>query len=176
MAMFSKADFAKHYGRKASWVTQLIKSKKIKTNRKGLIDDKNPTNKAFIEKYNNENAENEKEEEIKTVDSLSLEMQLLQEKITERQQKNQLQQLKLASAQKNVIEYEVLNDIIVEIFEQMFKELTIFPEVSASEIISLTVSQQATKEQLAGYMSSKILEILNRCLDKAKKVIEKNAE
>lgn len=178
MTMFSKSEFAKHYNKRASWVSNLIKAKKIKINNSNLIDDENPTNKIFIENYSKGT---EKEtakgiEEIQTIDSISLEMQLLQEKVTERQQKNQLQQLKLASAQKQIVEYEVLSSIVIEVFEQMFKELTIFPEVTAPEIIALTVSQQATKEQLANYLTSKILEVLNRSLDKAKKVIEKNAE
>lgn len=178
MTMFSKSEFAKHYGKSASWVSNLIKAKKIKTNTKNLIDDENPINKFFIENYNKaeEKENNNETEEIQTVDSLSLEMQLLQEKLTERQQKNQLQQLKLASAQKQIVEYDVLSSIVIEIFEQMFKELTILPEITALEIIALTVSQQATKEQLSSYLTAKILEILNRSLDKAKKVIEKNAE
>ena len=81
---------------------------------------------------------------------------MLNARLEEKQQKSELTKLKIAKEKKEVVETDVLNRCIQEIFGDMIKQLTELPNVCAGDIIRTVRSEENPKELIIEFLTQKI--------------------
>jgi len=163
-------------------VYRLIRENKIVLNNDGLIDMFDKINTKYIEnrrkflsKKNNIQRETETKQVKyqKSADQLALEIDLLNARLEEKQQKSELTRLKIAKEKREVIETEVLNRCIQEIFGEMIKRLTELPNAYAIDIIKMIKSEENPKELVVEFLTQKITNTLKLGLQAAKTATKK---
>lgn len=189
--ILTKEEFEKHYNfNSQSAVCRLIREKKIKLNKDGLIDTNNEENASYCqkreEKINRLQAKKGKSEKVvetpkqqknqKSADQLALEIDLLNARLEEKQQKSELTKLKIAKEKKEVIETDVLNRCIQEIFGDMIKRLTEIPNIYAGDIIKTVQAEENPKELIVEFLTQKISQTLKLGLQSAKEAAKKYYE
>ena len=189
--ILTKEEFEKHYNfNSQSAVCRLIREKKIKLNKDGLIDTNDENNALYCqkreEKINRLQAKKGKNEKVvevskqqknqKSADQLALEIDLLNARLEEKQQKSELTKLKIAKEKKEVIETDVLNRCIQEIFGDMIKRLTEIPNIYAGDIIKTVQAEENPKELIIEFLTQKISQTLKFGLQSAKEAAKKYYE
>ena len=189
--ILTKEEFEKHYNfNSQSAVCRLIREKKIKLNKDGLIDTNDEENASYCqkreEKINRLQAKKGKNEKVaetskqqknqKSADQLALEIDLLNARLEENQQKSELTKLKIAKEKKEVIETDVLNRCIQEIFGDMIKRLTEIPNIFAGDIIKTVQAEENPKELIVEFLTQKISQTLKLGLQSAKEAAKKYYE
>ena len=189
--ILTKEEFEKHYNfNSQSAVCRLIREKKIKLNKDGLIDTNDEENVSYCqkreEKINRLQAKKGKSEKVaetskqqknqKSADQLALEIDLLNARLEEKQQKSELTKLKIAKEKKEVIETDVLNRCIQEIFGDMIKRLTEIPNIYAGDIIKTVQAEENPKELIVEFLTQKISQTLKLGLQSAKEAAKKYYE
>ncbi len=188
--ILTKEEFEKHYAfNSQSAVCRLIREKKIKTNKDGLIDTNDEFNISYCQKreekvkrlqtkekkkdniYNIKQSKNQK-----SADQLALEIDLLNARLEEKQQRSELTKLKIAKEKKEVIETDVLNRCIQEIFGDMIKRLTEIPNIYAGDIIKTVQAEENPKELIVEFLTQKISQTLKLGLQSAKEAAKKYYE
>lgn len=189
--ILTKEEFEKHYNfNSQSAVCRLIREKKIKLNKNGLIDTNDEENASYCqkreEKINRLQAKKGKSEKVveqtkqqknqKSADQLALEIDLLNARLEEKQQRSELTKLKIAKEKKEVIETDVLNRCIQEIFGDMIKRLTEIPNIYAGDVIKTVQSEENPKELIVEFLTQKISQALKQGLQSAKTAAKKYYE
>jgi len=171
----------------AAGVCRLIREKKIKLNEKGLIDTDEEPNASYCQKRkerlknaNLKNKKNKKEEKpaknYKSADQLALEIDYLNARLDEKQQRSALIKLKIAKEQKEVIETDVLNRCIQTIFADMIKNLTELPSIYAADLIKIAQTEEKPKEIIVEFLTQKITSNIKKGLESAKTAAKKYYE
>lgn len=189
--ILTKEEFEKHYNfNSQSAVCRLIREKKIKLNKDGLIDTNDEENVSYCqkreEKINRLQAKKSKSEKVveaskqqknqKSADQLALEIDILNARLEEKNQNVELKKLKIAKEKKEVIETDVLNRCIQEIFGDMIKRLTEIPNIYAGDIIKTVQAEENPKELIIEFLTQKISQTLKFGLQSAKEAAKKYYE
>ena len=189
--ILTKEEFEKHYNfNSQSAVCRLIREKKIKLNKDGLIDTNDENNALYCQKREEKinrlqakKGKNEKTSETlkqsknqKSADQLALEIDILNARLEEKNQNVELKRLKIAKEKKEVIETDVLNRCIQEIFGDMIKRLTEIPNIYAGDIIKTVQAEENPKELIIEFLTQKISQTLKFGLQSAKEAAKKYYE
>lgn len=187
MSLLTKEDFREFYGYSIVHIGRLIKSGKLKINKNGLIDTNNETNAEFckarkeqLQKQSNKKTTKTKQIENKqpsknqkSADQLALEIDLLNARLEEKNQKAELTKIKIAKEKREVVETDVLNRCIQETFGDMIKRLTELPSIYAGDIIKFVQTEDNPKELIVEYLTQKISNTLKQGLQAAKEATKK---
>jgi len=189
MAKLTKEEFEREFRfNSPSAVLRLIREKKIRLNKDGEIDTLDEFNVQYCQKREErikkslQKAVKEKASEPKTnkntksADQLALEIDLLNAKLEEKYQNAELKRLKIAKEKREVIDTEVLNRCIQEIFGDMIKRLTELPNIYAGDIIKTVQSEENPKELIVEFLTQKITNTLKAGLQTAKTAAKKYYE
>ena len=172
--ILTKEEFEKQYNfNSQSGVCRIIREKKIRLNKDGMIDTSDEYNIPYctkreerIKKQQNKQTKEKVVEEIKTkknqksADEIALSIDLLNARLDEKRQRSELMRLKIAKEQNEVIETEVLNRCIQEIFSDMIKNLTELPNIYANDLIKIVQSEEQPKEIIVEFLTQKITSTL----------------
>ena len=186
----TKEEFEKQYNfNSQSGVCRIIREKKIRLNKDGMIDTSDEYNIPYctkreerIKKQQNKQTKEKVVEEIKTkknqksADEIALSSDLLNARLDEKRQRSELMRLKIAKEQNEVIETEVLNRCIQEIFSDMIKNLTELPNIYAGDLIKIVQSEEQPKEIIVEFLTQKITTTLKLGLTSAKTATKKYYE
>lgn len=185
--ILTKKEFAKQYDYNSeSAVCRLIREKKIKAQKDGMIDTNADENIDFCkkreEKVKRLQAKNRKSvsaeaakqpKNQKSADQLALEIDLLNARLEEKQQKSELTKLKIQKEKNEVIETDVLNRCIQAIFGDMIKNLTELPNIYAGDLIKIVQTENEPKEIVTEFLTQKISSTLKLGLESAKTATKK---
>lgn len=188
--ILTKEEFEKQYNfNSQSGVCRIIREKKIRLNKDGMIDTSDEYNIPYctkreerIKKKQNKQTKEKVVEEIKTkknqksADEIALSIDLLNARLDEKRQRSELMRLKIAKEQNEVIETEVLNRCIQEIFSDMIKNLTELPNIYANDLIKIVQSEEQPKEIIVEFLTQKITSTLKLGLTSAKTATKKYYE
>jgi hypothetical protein len=188
--ILTKEEFEKQYNfNSQSGVCRIIREKKIRLNKDGMIDTSDEYNVPYctkreerIKKQQNKQTKEKVVEEIKTkknqksADEIALSIDLLNARLDEKRQRSELMRLKIAKEQNEVIETEVLNRCIQEIFSDMIKNLTELPNIYAGDLIKIVQSEEQPKEIIVEFLTQKITSTLKLGLTSAKTATKKYYE
>lgn len=188
--ILTKEEFEKQYNfNSQSGVCRIIREKKIRLNKYGMIDTSDEYNIPYctkreerIKKQQNKQIKEKVVEEIKTkknqksADEIALSIDLLNARLDEKRQRSELMRLKIAKEQNEVIETEVLNRCIQEIFSDMIKNLTELPNIYANDLIKIVQSEEQPKEIIVEFLTQKITSTLKLGLTSAKTATKKYYE
>lgn len=188
--ILTKEEFEKQYNfNSQSGVCRIIREKKIRLNKDGMIDTSDEYNIPYctkreerIKKQQNKQTKEKVVEEIKTkknqksADEIALSIDLLNARLDEKRQRSELMRLKIAKEQNEVIETEVLNRCIQEIFSDMIKNLTELPNIYANDLIKIVQSEEQPKEIIVEFLTQKITSTLKLGLTSAKTTTKKYYE
>ena len=188
--ILTKEEFEKQYNfNSQSGVCRIIREKKIRLNKDGMIDTSDEYNIPYctkreerIKKQQNKQPKEKVVEEIKTkknqksADEIALSIDLLNARLDEKRQRSELMRLKIAKEQNEVIETEVLNRCIQEIFSDMIKNLTELPNIYANDLIKIVQSEEQPKEIIVEFLTQKITSTLKLGLTSAKTATKKYYE
>lgn len=188
--ILTKEEFEKQYNfNSQSGVCRIIREKKIRLNKDGMIDTSDEYNISYctkreerIKKQQNKQTKEKVVEEIKTkknqksADEIALSIDLLNARLDEKRQRSELMRLKIAKEQNEVIETEVLNRCIQEIFSDMIKNLTELPNIYANDLIKIVQSEEQPKEIIVEFLTQKITSTIKLGLTSAKTATKKYYE
>lgn len=188
--ILTKEEFEKQYNfNSQSGVCRIIREKKIRLNKDGMIDTSDEYNIPYctkreerIKKQQSNQTKEKVVEEIKTkknqksADEIALSIDLLNARLDEKRQRSELMRLKIAKEQNEVIETEVLNRCIQEIFSDMIKNLTELPNIYANDLIKIVQSEEQPKEIIVEFLTQKITSTLKLGLTSAKTATKKYYE
>lgn len=188
--ILTKEEFEKQYNfNSQSGVCRIIREKKIRLNKDGMIDTSDEYNIPYctkreerIKKQQNKQSKEKVVEEIKikknqkSADEIALSIDLLNARLDEKRQRSELMRLKIAKEQNEVIETEVLNRCIQEIFSDMIKNLTELPNIYAGDLIKIVQSEEQPKEIIVEFLTQKITSTLKLGLTSAKTATKKYYE
>lgn len=187
--ILTKEEFEKQYDfNSPSAVCRLIREKKIKLNKAGMIDTNDEHNAVYCQKREEKikRLQNKKQKEKatepkanknqKSADQLALEIDLLNARLEEKNQNAELKRIKIAKEKREVIETDVLNRCIQEIFGDMIKRLTEIPNIYAGDIIKTVQSEENPKELIVEFLTQKISSTLKQGLQSAKSAAKKYYE
>lgn len=188
--ILTKEEFEKQYNfNSQSGVCRIIREKKIRLNKDGMIDTSDEYNIPYctkreerIKKQQNKQTKEKVVEEIKTkknqksADEIALSIDLLNARLDEKRQRSELMRLKIAKEQNEVIETEVLNRCIQEIFSDMIKNLTELPNIYAGDLTKIVQSEEQPKEIIVEFLTQKITSTLKLGLTSAKTATKKYYE
>lgn len=189
MAKLTKDEFEKRFQfNSPSAVLRLIREKKIRLNKQGEIDTLDEYNipycqkreerikKALLKTVKEKPSVQKVNKNAKSADQLALEIDLLNAKLEEKQQNAELKRIKIAKEKREVIETEVLNRCIQEIFGDMIKRLTELPNIYAGDIIKTVQSEDNPKELIVEFLTQKITNTIKVGLQTAKTAAKKYYE
>ncbi len=187
--ILTKEEFEKHYAfNSQSAICRLIREKKIRLNKEGLIDTNDEFNASYCQKREEkikrlqtkskkkEGNETKQSKNQKSADQLALEIDILNARLEEKNQNVELKRLKIAKERKEVIETDVLNRCIQEIFGDMIKRLTEIPNIYAGDIIKTVQAEEQPKELIVEFLTQKISQTLKLGLQSAKEAAKKYYE
>lgn len=182
--ILTKSEFRDEFGFKnLSSVSNLLKSKSIVATADGKIDLNQKKNKQWAknrrkqleeEKLKKEQGEKEKAE--KESKQNGLEFNILNERLNERLKKNQLLDLKIAEANKEVVGVDVLNRVITTVFDSLFKELAELPSITSDEIVNIVQAEKSPAEKVNTFLTDRILKALQTAINTAEKKAKKYYE
>lgn len=189
MAILTKEEFREFYGYNSlPAIHRLLREKKIVPDKNGKIDTENEKNSAFckarLEKIKNQKPKEEKTKPTRTkgsknqksADQLALEIDLLNARLEEKNQSAELKRIQIAKQKREVIETDVLNRCIQEIFADMIKRLTELPNIYAVDLIKTVQSEENPKELIVEFLTQKISNTLKQGLQAAKTAAKKYYE
>ena len=191
MAILTKEEFREFYGYNSlPAVHRLLREKIIIADKNGKIDTENEKNSAFckarLEKIRNQKPKEEKTttkttttkggKNQKSADQLALEIDLLNARLEEKNQSAELKRIQIAKQKREVIETDVLNRCIQEIFGDMIKRLTELPNIYAVDVIKTVQSEENPKELIVEFLTQKISNTLKQGLQAAKTAAKKYYE
>ena len=182
MAQLTKEEFRELYGyNHIQSVHRLISDKKIDVGKNGKIDTNTKKNAAFckarLERTKKQKPKPQKTKQSfpktndkyqKSADQLSLEIDFLNAKLEEKQQKSELTKIRIAKEKQELIKAEVVNRCIIDIFGEQNKRLTEFPNIYAGDIIKIVQTEPNPKELIVEFMTQKIISTLQLGLKTAK--------
>lgn len=182
--ILTKSELCDEFGfNSLSSVSHLLKKGTIIANADGLIDLENAKNKKWakkrrqdLKKKQEKPAAEQKSNKKKPEEQLSLEFDILSERLAEKRQKTKLLGLKVAKETKEVIETNVLNRIIINTFDSLFKNFAEFPNVCADEIIDIVRASENPREALIKFLTENILSNLKNSVDSARNISKRNYE
>lgn len=182
----TKKEFSELFGYKhVSSVSHLIADGKIEADESGMINLDSKKNKKWVkakekelkQKQNNdapvavEPPKNQKDD-----NQIGIEIEILNQKLSERQKKTTLLDLKIAKERKEVVETEVLNRVIMTVFDTLFKNLAELPSIYVDDIVSMVKSSKTPKETVVKYLTDKIISHIRSSLDVAENTAKKYYE
>ncbi len=193
MAILKKEEFREFYDYNSlQAVYRLLREGKIVAEKDGRINTESEKNsdfcKARLEKIKNQKPKEEKQKtqttstsskagkNQKSADQLALEIDLLNAKLEEKNQNAELKRIKIAKEKREVIETDVLNRCIQEIFGDMIKRLTDIPNIYAVDIIKTVQAEENPKELIVEFLTQKISNTLKQGLQAAKTAAKKYYE
>ena len=186
MAILTKEEFREFYGYNSlPAVHRLLREKKIVADKNGKIDTENEKNSAFcksrLEKIKNQkkttkSTSTKGSKNQKSADQLALEIDLLNARLEEKNQSAELKRIQIAKQKREVIETDVLNRCIQEIFGDMIKRLTELPNIYAVDVIKTVQSEENPKELIVEFLTQKISNTLKQGLQAAKTAAKKYYE
>ena len=180
--ILSRKEFQEKYNYKhIQAVHRLVREEKIDINDKGMIDTNTAKNKDFCikrEKKINKlkktkKTETQKNKNLKSEEQLGLDIDILNAKVERTLKQNELLGIKIAKEKGELIESDLLNKIIVNIFDSFFQALCNYPNIKADEIIDLIKSNQNPKEELIKNLTDDIISIIKDALETARKITKK---
>lgn len=182
--ILTKSEFRDEFKFKnLSSVSNLLKSKSIVETSDGKIDLDNKKNKAWAKarkkqlEEEREQKEREKEEKAEFESKQNdLEFGILNQRLEERLKKNQLLDLKIAEANKEVVGVDVLNRVITSVFDSLFKELAELPAIVADDIVNVVLSEKSPAQKVTTFLTDRILKSLQTALSVAEKKAKKYYE
>lgn len=181
--LLTRSEFQKEFRfTSASSVSKLITGGKIAVNDDGYIDTNSKENKGWVSKRRAELRKQKKEAKAaaqgtgKSQTQLSLELDILTAKLDEKKRRTELLDLKVQKEKKEVIETDVLNRVLIMIFDDLFKNLAEFPNNYASEIINIVKAEKEPKEKLIEFLTDHIITNLKTGLDNTRKAAKKYYE
>lgn len=180
----TKKEFSEMFDYKhVSSVSHLIADGKIEADENGMINLDSKKNKKWVKAKEKELAKKTieppqvNEEPAKDEPgNIGLEIQILNEKLNERQKKTTLLDLKIAKERKEVVETEVLNRVIMTVFDTLFKNLAELPSIYVDDIVSMVKSSKTPKETLVKFLTDKIISHIRSSLDVAENTAKKYYE
>lgn len=182
--ILTKSEFRDEFGFKnLSSVSNLLKSKSIVETADGLIDLNHKKNKQWVKsrrKYLEDEKtrkEQEKQEKVERENKQSgVEFNILNQRLEERLKKNQLLDIKIAEANKEVIGVDVLNRVITKVFDSLFKELAELPATTADDIVNMVQAEKSPAEKVTTFLTDRILKSLQSALKVAEQQAKKYYE
>lgn len=182
--ILTKEEFEKYYNfNSQAAVCRLIREGKIRLNKHDLIDTTDEINAVYCQKREEKISKKPKKQakaeepklskNHKSADQLGLEIDLLNARLEEKQKKNELTRLKIAKEKREVVETDVLNRCIQEIFGDMIKRLTEIPNIYAGDIIKTVQAEENPKEIIVEFLTQKISTTLKQGLQSAKAAAKK---
>lgn len=178
----TKKEFSEMFGYKhVSSVSHLVADGKIEADESGMINLDSKKNKKWVkakekelkQKRNTETPLPVPEPKNQKDDSqIGIEIEILNQKLNERQKKTTLLDLKIAKERKEVVETEVLNRVIMTVFDTLFKNLAELPSIYADDIFSI-VKSSTSKEKLVSFLTDKIISHIRSGLDVAENTAKK---
>ncbi|PWL79689.1 hypothetical protein DBY21_02800 [Candidatus Gastranaerophilales bacterium] len=187
MNKITKAELARRFNVNQSRINALLSEKKIFETDDGLIDLDDLRNQAYIEKRKEtvpkytgiptreellDEDDIEDKELIRRPGTLK-EDPLYSEKVKKYQKENELLDLKLATAKKEVVETEVLNKIIIQSYEIFHNLLLEAPTQIIDEIRDLILTGQHQDDIDLKLLVSKNEEIYKNGLEQARKALKR---
>ena len=187
MNKITKAELARRFNVNQSRINALLSEKKIFETDDGLIDLDDLRNQTYIEKRKEtvpkytgiptrEDLLDEDDIEDKELIRRSGTLKddpLYSEKVKKYQKENELLDLKLATAKKEVVETEVLNKIIIQSYEIFHNLLLEAPTQIIDEIRDLILTGQHQDELDLKLLVSKNEEIYKNGLEQARKALKR---
>jgi len=178
----TKKEFREMFGLKhASELSRLLKNKTIVANESQMIDLDEKTNKKFVankkrEEKKKQAASKPETKPTKTKDDsqIGIEIELLNQKLTEQRAKAKLLDLKIAKETKEVVETEVLEKSLMLIFNQLFQNLAELPSTYIDDIVTIIKTSETPKEQTVKFLTDKIIQHLQSSLDVAENMARKH--
>ena len=187
MNKITKAELARRFNVNQSRINALLSEKKIFETDDGLIDLDDLRNQTYIEKRKEtvpkytgiptredllDEDDIEDKELIRRPGTLK-DDPLYSEKVKKYQKENELLNLKLATAKKEVVETEVLNKIIIQSYEIFHNMLLEAPTQIIDEIRDLILTGQHQDELDLKLLVSKNEEIYKNGLEQARKALKR---
>ena len=187
MNKITKAELARRFNVNQSRINALLSEKKIFESDDGLIDLDDLRNQAYIEKRKEtvpkytgiptkeelwDEDDIEDKELIRRSGTLK-DDPLYSEKVKKYQKENELLDLKLATAKKEVVETEVLNKIIIQSYEIFHNLLLEAPTQIIDEIRDLILTGQHQDDLDLKLLVSKNEEIYKNGLEQARKALKR---
>lgn len=187
MNKITKAELARRFNVNQSRINALLSEKKIFESDDGLIDLDDSRNLAYIEKRKEtvpkytgvptkeellDEDDIEDKELIRRTGTLK-DDPLYYEKVKKYQKENELLDLKLATAKKEVVETEVLNKIIIQSYEIFHNLLLEAPTQIIDEIRDLILTGQHQDDLDLKLLVSKNEEIYKNGLEQARKALKR---
>lgn len=187
MNRITKAELARRFGVNQSRINALLSEKKIFEAEDGLIDLSDPRNQAYIErrketvpKYTGIPAKEDllDEDDIEDEDLIkkpggNKNDPLYAEKVKKYRKENELLDLKLAAAKKEVVETEILNKIIIQSYDIFHNLLLEAPTQIIDEIRDLILTGQHQEDLDLKLMITKNEEIYKNGLEQARKALKR---
>jgi hypothetical protein len=179
--LLTRSEFQKEFRfNTASSVSKLITGGKITVNEDGYIDTNAKENKQWVAKRRAELRKQKKDAKAaaqgKTQTQLNLELDILNAKLDEKKRRTELLDLKVQKEKKEVIETDILNRVLIMIFDDFFKNLAEFPNNYASEIINIVRANKEPKEKLIEFLTEHIITNIKTGLDNTRKAAKKYYE
>lgn len=168
-----------------SSVSHLIADGKIEADESGMINLDSKKNKKWVKAKEKELAKKQTQEspaepetpsKQEAEGNIGLEIQILNEKLNERQKKTTLLDLKIAKERKEVVETEVLNRVIMTVFDTLFKNLAELPSIYVDDIVGMIKSSKTPKETVVKFLTDKIISHIRSSLDVAENTAKKYYE
>lgn len=187
MNKITKAELARRFNVNQSRINALLSEKKIFETDDGLIDLDDLRNQTYIEKRKEtvpkytgiptredllDEDDIEDKELIRRPGTLK-DDPLYSEKVKKYQKENELLDLKLATAKKEVVETEVLNKIIIQSYEIFHNLLLEAPTQIIDEIRDLILTGQHQDDLDLKLLVSKNEEIYKNGLEQARKALKR---
>ena len=187
MNKITKAELARRFNVNQSRINALLSEKKIFETDDGLIDLDDLRNQTYIEKRKEtvpkytgiptredllDEDDIEDKELIRRPGTLK-DDPLYSEKVKKYQKENELLELKLATAKKEVVETEVLNKIIIQSYEIFHNLLLEAPTQIIDEIRDLILTGQHQDDLDLKLLVSKNEEIYKNGLEQARKALKR---
>lgn len=187
MNRITKAELARLFGVNQSRINALLSEKKIFEAEDGLIDLSDSRNQAYIErrketvpKYTGIPAKEDllDEDDIEDEDLIkkpggTKNDPLYAEKVKKYRKENELLDLKLAAAKKEVVETEILNKIIIQSYDIFHNLLLEAPTQIIDEIRDLILTGQHQEDLDLKLMITKNEEIYKNGLEQARKALKR---
>ena len=187
MNRITKAELARLFGVNQSRINALLSEKKIFEAEDGLIDLSDPRNQAYIErrketvpKYTGIPTKEDllDEDDIEDEDLIkkpggNKNDPLYAEKVKKYRKENELLDLKLAAAKKEVVETEILNKIIIQSYDIFHNLLLEAPTQIIDEIRDLILTGQHQEDLDLKLMITKNEEIYKNGLEQARKALKR---
>lgn len=193
MKLISKSELAKLFNVNPSRITALLEEEKLVATPEGKIDLDDPINQLYIEtrketvpKFTGVKIQKDEfsDEEIAEVDKTlsatgkykskkEAELALLNEKILKEKKTNLFLDLKLAKEEKKVIETELLNKILIQIFSTFFKNLQSKPYQIIEKLRDIILTGEFKNNEDVKLLCEELNELYKDAVEESRKAMQK---